>query len=121
MVTVAVPLTVTASVYVPGRTVTVAMPLFCAAYMAALIAVNWLEPSAATVIAVFEPVDICEVTAEVPEVVVGLPSAEVMLKELLWETTAPNSVASTTDRMVMSILRNQMDDYLGTERIGLDS
>jgi hypothetical protein len=104
MVTVAVPLTVTASVYVPGRIVTVATPLICAAFMAALIAVNWLEPSVATVIAVFEPVDVCDAMEEVTKV--GLPRVEVMLNELLWETTAPNSVARTTDRMVMSVLRD---------------
>ena len=57
MVTAACPI-VTASVYVPARTVTVGIPLICAAVTAALMAVNWPEPSCATVIAVFEPVDV---------------------------------------------------------------
>ena len=41
-----------ASEYVPGPTITVAIPLFCAEAIAALMAVNCAEPSVATVNAV---------------------------------------------------------------------
>lgn len=52
MVIVCVPWTTIVSLYTPDCTLTVGIALFCAAAMAALIAVNCAEPSAATVITV---------------------------------------------------------------------
>ena len=64
IVTVAVPRTVMASVYVPGWTETVAIPLFCATLMAALMAVYCPEPSVATVMIEAEVEDVEEGAVE---------------------------------------------------------
>lgn len=53
-----------ASEYVPGSTVTVAIPLFCAALTAELIAVYCPDPSVATVMAGCATVEVVDNAAE---------------------------------------------------------
>lgn len=100
------PRIVRVSEYVPGSTVTVAMPLFWAAAMAALIAVCEPDPSRATVIAVgaavvapccvvevaavvVEPCGVVEVAAAVVEscCVVEVAAAVVVVVVVVWADT----------------------------------
>jgi hypothetical protein len=112
IVTVAVPVTVTASVYVPARTVTVGIPLTWAALTAAPIAVNCPEPSNATVMAAVDVLDkVAEGVDSVEVMREALGSREVPLEELLWADASPNRAAVKNRRIVIDdlIRRNEWE------------
>jgi hypothetical protein len=133
IVTVAVPSTVTASKYVPGRTVTVGILLAWAALTAALMAVNCPDPSAATVIAVFEPLELFEIAAAVATVgaVNGVEDIEVVdgtsdeLREetallivMLWAAANPIRAVTAKESMERMGLLERKSDGRKTCRIG---
>jgi hypothetical protein len=67
--------------------------------MAALIAVNCPEPSAATVMAVRKPVDVADEATDNVEDFVGTTDDSVVLLESPWAKVSPNRAAKMKDRI----------------------